>query len=203
MCEMFDFDDSCSAILMERCNEVEKFNSSTVVEFFSKVINSSVNVYSNAELFHNYSDILHNKICETDFDYRKDEIMSLVEKAVALYDETFSLKDETLIHGDMHRYNIMSKNGQLMAIDPIGYIAPAEIDIARFIGTELTEAQDNIKALFEDLVEGFSAIADKRRLEIACFIDMVFRLHNSLFENEDYLLTDKWLNVLNEINKIH
>ena len=90
-----------------------------------------------------------------------------------------------------------------MAIDPIGYIAPAEIDIARFIGTELTEAQDNIKALFEDLVEGFSAIAEKRRLEIACFIDMVFRLHNSLFENEDYLLTDKWLNVLNEINKIH
>lgn len=203
MCEMFDFDDSCSAILMERCNEVEKFNSSTVVEFFSKVINSSVNVYSNAELFHNYSDILHNKICETDFDYRKDEIMSLVEKAVALYDETFSLKDETLIHGDMHRYNIMSKNGQLMAIDPIGYIAPAEIDIARFIGTELTEAQDNTKVLFDDWVEGFSAIADKRRLEIACFIDMVFRLHNSLFENEDYLLTDKWLKVLNETNIIY
>lgn len=203
MCEMFDFDDNCSAILLERCNEVEKFKKITVVEFFNKVMNSSVNTYSSTELYHNYSDILHNKICVTDFDYRKDEIMLLVEKAVRLYDETFSSKDETLIHGDMHRYNIMSKNGQFMAIDPIGYIAPVEIDIARFIGTELTEAQDNIKVLFDDLIEEFSVISDKRRLKIACFIDMVFRLHNSLFENDDYILTDKWLKVLNETNIIH
>ncbi|MDE5963964.1 MAG: hypothetical protein K2G65_01015, partial [Eubacterium sp.] len=96
-------------------------------------------------------------------------------------------------------YNIMSKNNQLVAIDPIGYIAPIEIDIARFIGTELTDGNGNITENYKRLLEQFSSVADPERLKKACFIDIVFRLHNSLFENENYDLTDKWLNVLNQI----
>lgn len=201
MCELFDFDDNCSAILMERCNEVEKLNDETVLYFFNKVVNGSVNKYIdvNTALFHDYSSILHKKINETDFEYKKAEIMTLVEKAIKLYDEIFVDEDKVLIHGDLHRYNIMSKNGQLLAIDPIGYIAPIEMDLARFIGTELTDCDGDKKAIYKKLVKLFQTITTKEKLEIACFIDMVFRLHNSLFENDDYELTDKWLNVLNII----
>lgn len=42
-------------------------------------------------------------------------------------------------------------------------------------------------------------ICDRDRLKSALFIDIVFRLHNSLFENEDYTLTDKWLNNLENL----
>lgn len=201
MCELFDFDDNCSAILMERCNEIDNLKEETILRFFGKVANGAVNKYSqsNADFFHDYSAILHNKLNETNFDYKNDEIMALVEKAIAVYDEVFANENEVLIHGDLHRYNIMSKNGQLLAIDPIGYIAPIEIDLARFIGTELTDTEGDKKAIYDRLIEMLSSLTTKEKLEAACFVDMVFRLHNSLFENEDYRLTDKWLNVLGTI----
>lgn len=201
MCELFDFDDNCSAILMERCNEIDGLKDETILRFFGKVANGSVNKYvdANKDLFHDYSAILHNKINETDFDYKKAEIMALVEKAISVYDEIFANEDAVLVHGDLHRYNIMSKNGQLLAIDPIGYIAPIEIDLARFIGTELTDTDDDKKAIYDKLINQLSVLTTKEKLEAACFVDMVFRLHNSLFENEDYKLTDKWLIVLNNI----
>ena len=116
-----------------------------------------------------------------------------------MYDSTFANDDCNLIHGDLHRYNIMSKNDSLLAIDPIGYIAPKEIDIARYIGTELTDVSGDINQHFQKLIIAFSSICDKERLKKALFVDVVFRLHNSLFENENYILTDKWLKVLNNI----
>lgn len=201
MCELFDFDDNCSAILMERCNEIDNLKDETILRFFGKVANGAVNKYidANKVLFHDYSAILHNKINETDFDYKKAEVMALVEKAINIYDDVFENEDAVLVHGDLHRYNIMSKNGQLLAIDPIGYIAPIEIDLARFIGTELTDTDGDKKAIYTKLIDQLSALTTKKKLEAACFVDMVFRLHNSLFENEDYKLTDKWLNVLAKI----
>lgn len=200
MCELFDFDDNCSAILMEYCNEVEKFDKDIVVAFFKKVINGAVNKYADLSIFHNYSNILHSKAYETNFEYKKDKIMLFVDKAIKLYDETFKSDDCILIHGDLHRYNIMSKDGQLLAIDPIGYIAPVEIDLARYIGTELTDRNGDILENYNSLIEIFSSISDVEKLKKACFIDMVFRLHNSLFENEDCKLTDKWINVLKRID---
>ncbi len=201
MCELFDFDDNCSAILMERCDEIEELKDETVLHFFDKVTNGAINKYVdvNTQLFHNYSKILHNKLNETDFEYKKNEIMALVKKAIRAYDNSFSNDEAVLIHGDLHRYNIMSKNDQLLAIDPIGYIAPIEIDLARFIGTELTDTDNNKKVIYNKLIKQFSNLTTKSRLESACFVDIVFRLHNSLFENEDYKLTDKWLNVLKKI----
>lgn len=201
MCELLDFDDSCSALLMECCYDSEEQDYSAIVSFFDKVINGAVNKYSaaNASDFHNYSEILHQKLNENSFEYENEKIMNYVNDAVKLYDDNFSAQDSVLIHGDLHSYNIMSKNNQLVAIDPIGYIAPIEIDIARFIGTELTDRSDDIAENYNSLIEKFSAITDSERLKKACFIDIVFRLHNSLFENENYDLTDKWLNVLNQI----
>ena len=201
MCELLDFDDSCSALLMEYCYEVSEPDCGLIVAFFDKVVHGAVNKYSDIDTsnFHDYSDILHHKLKENSFDYKNEKIIDYVKKAVKLYDDTFNEQDRVLIHGDLHSYNIMSKDNQLVAIDPIGYIAPAEIDIARFIGTELTDGNGDIAENYNLLIEKFSVIADRDRLKKACFIDMIFRLHNSLFENENYDLTDKWLNVLNQI----
>lgn len=201
MCELLDFDDSCSALLMEYCYDADEPDEKTIVSFFDKVLHGAVNKYSDIDAsgFHNYSDILHKKLSENAFDYENKRIMHYVNEAAELYDDTFKEQDSVLIHGDLHSYNIMSKNNQLVAIDPIGYIAPIEIDIARFIGTELTDRNGNITENYRLLLEQFSAIADPERLKRACFIDIVFRLHNSLFENENYDLTDKWLKVLNQI----
>lgn len=202
MCELFDYDDSCSALLMECCDEVEKFNEDTVLAFFGKAISNAVNKNTDVDLklFHSYSSILHSKIKKTNFEYKKDAVMSYVKDAIRIYDESFNNDDAVMIHGDLHRHNIMSKNGSLVAIDPIGYIAPAEINVARYIGTELTDGIGDIKESYDALIGTFSKICDFERLKKACFIDIVFRLHNSIFENEDYILTDKWLKILESID---
>jgi hypothetical protein len=92
----------------------------------------------------------------------------------------------------------MNKNDKLVAIDPIGYIAPREFDIARYIGTELSDGDRDVSSSVLEMLDYFSPIADREKLKSALFIDIVFRLHNSLFENEDYILTDKWLKILEQ-----
>lgn len=199
MCEMYDFDDSCSSILLERCDDLDltfDSHSKAVFSFFEKVMNSQKTAYCEED-FKNYQSILENKLNETDFDYKNDIIMDYVNRAVAEYKAVFADSPLTLIHGDLHRYNIMGKNDELIAIDPIGYIAPREFDIARYIGTELTDGS----AAADEMLDYFSPIADRSRLKSALFIDIVFRLHNSLFENENYNLTDKWLGILGQQNE--
>ncbi len=204
MCELYDYDDNCSSILLERCDTADLSftgKDDSLLRFFARVINGYVNEkQSDLSAFKDYERILKNKIRETDFKYKKAEIMDFVNKASQLFDDTFSASQHVLIHGDLHRYNMMKKNGEICAIDPIGYIAPKEFDIARYIGTELTDSHREIKPLFEELLKYFSVLCPEDKIRKACIIDIIFRLHNSLFENEDYVLTDKWLKVLKEID---
>ena len=203
MCELYDFDDNCSTILLERCDEIDlTFDSENdkLLKFFACVINGYVSEkQSDLSAFKDYERILKSKAGETDFKYEKSKIMSYVNYAIELFDETFSESQHVLLHGDLHRYNMMIKNGEICAIDPIGYIAPKEFDIARYIGTELTDTDKETKPLFEELLKYFSVLCPVEKIRKAALIDMIFRLHNSLFENDDYTLTDKWLKVLDTL----
>lgn len=203
MCELYDYDDACSAILMQQMDDdLDAFdvNDGTVRDFFAGVLasyNDSVLTENEEHSFHDYSAILHSKLNENGFDYRNEEIMALVSRAVKVFDDVFGNEQYRLVHGDMHRYNIMKKDNLITAIDPIGYVAPVELDIARFIGTELTDDVANAKNKKAELVEYFAPLSSKDRIEAILFVDMVFRLHNSLFENDTFELTDKWLEILN------
>lgn len=202
MCELYDYDDTCSAILMQQMDsDLPDFDKDdkTVLEFFKKALDSYRDIKiseSDRHKFHNYSSILHGKLDENDFVYRNEEIMQLVAEANELYDDVFGNDEYFLVHGDMHRYNIMKSDDLITAIDPIGYIAPLELDIARFIGTELTDTTDDVKKKKAELVEYFAPLSSKERIESLLFVDMVFRCHNSLFENDTFELTDKWLSIL-------
>lgn len=202
MCELYDYDDSCSAILLERCEEsdlsFDKENKS-LFRFFEKVFRSAKTT-CNIDHFKNYQTILENKLNEKDFEYKNKIITDYVRRAVEEYNKVFADGEKNLIHGDLHRYNIMSKNGNIVAIDPIGYVAPRELDIVRYMGTELTDTAGDRQTLLNDMLDYFAPLCDRKRLMSALFIDVVFRLHNSLFENDDYSLTEKWLDILKVIN---
>lgn len=201
MCELYDYDDNCSSILLEKCDEADvAFNpgNTDVLHFFKTVMEGYASE-KEADVFNDYEIVLRHKLQETDFKYRKESIMQYVSDAVKLFDETFSKSNRVLIHGDLHRYNIMYKNHQICAIDPIGYLAPKEFDIARYIGTELTDTDTDKAVLFNELLDYFSVICDREKLRKAALIDIIFRMHNSLFENDNYDLTDKWLAVLQQI----
>lgn len=202
MCDLYDFDDTCSAILLQQLDSREISLDKDIHSFFEGVISTYKELEPSAEdnkKFHNYEHILFNKMNETDFDYKKSVIMDYVEKAAALYKKEFLNDKKYLIHGDMHRYNIMYDSGNIRAIDPIGYIAPCEFDIARFIGTELTDKCNLNKPDFDGLISFFADIVSFDKLKAALFIDIVFRLHNSIFENDSFELTDKWLKILDKM----
>lgn len=205
MCELYDYDDECSAILLECCEDADaSFDSGDkekIFDFFSKVMTGQSPAGNGAD-FKDYGAILRGKLSENDFSYKNELIMSYVSKAVDVYGCVFAERETALIHGDLHRYNIMSRTSQLTAIDPIGYNAPPEFDLARYIGTELTDGECSAESL-DAMLDFFSELADRETLKAALFVDVVFRLHNSLFENENYTLTEKWLGVLEIINKIY
>ena len=205
MCELYDFDDTCSAILMQQLSDdLGKFDKSddTVLLFFQKTLSSYREIeVSDAEkaVFHDYTAILKHKLLENNFKYRREEIMDYVDIACRLYDKFFINDKMALVHGDLHRYNIMKSNDLISAIDPIGYIAPVELDIARFIGTELTDTAEDKVEVKNELINYFEPISDRKRIEAMLIVDMVFRLHNSIFENDTFELTDKWLEVLESV----
>ena len=58
------------------------------------------------------------------------------------------------------------------------------------------DANAEIEKKKAELVEYFAPLSSKERIESLLFVDMVFRLHNSLFENDTFELTDKWLSIL-------
>ena len=202
MCELYDYDDTCSAILLSRMEEdIDKFKyeDKSLFDFFKTAIDSYKKIEltsAHKEIFKNYSEVLKSKLDDTGFTYRYDEIISYVEKANDVFADVFGNEKAYLVHGDLHRYNIMKTDSNIVAIDPIGYIAPLELDIARFIGTELTDTNMDKQALKNELIEYFAPLSSKDRIEAMLFVDIVFRLHNSIYENDSFELTDKWLDIL-------
>lgn len=202
MCELYDYDDDCAALLLKQLDNHKISVNSNLHAFFELVIQSYHEMKpakSMDDTLNDYEKILFDKAKETHFTYQKDKIMSYLCKAIDLFKKDFSNSPKYLIHGDMHRYNLMCCNKKIYAVDPIGYIAPYEFDIVRFIATEFTENEADISERFQSLLAFFSDIADADKLKSALFIDIVFRLHNSIFENDSFDLTDKWLNILEKI----
>lgn len=203
MCELYDYNDECNAILLKFCDDIQEsfFNKKENVLAFFKRVFYSLNYASEvqASQFSDYSKILKYKTVENQFSYKNEIIMSYVDEAVKLYDGVFSDDNLYFIHGDLHRYNIMRKNNCVVAIDPIGYIAPKEFEFVRFIATELCDGKGDLKRNCRELLDAFSSFLCEDKLKSALFIDIVFRLHNSIFENDAHSLTDRWIYVLLEI----
>lgn len=202
MCELYDYDDYCSALLLKQLDGSKILINNKLHSFFNNVITSYSEIENPKSIYNNFNDyekILFDKANQHNFTYQKSKIMNYVNKAIIKYKQDFSSNAKYLIHGDMHRYNLMYFKDNICAIDPIGYIAPYEFDIVRFIATELTENESDVLTSFNYLLNFFSDIADADKLKSALFIDIVFRLHNSIFENDSFDLTDKWLKLLEKI----
>ena len=90
-------------------------------------------------------------------------------------------------------------NNTIKAIDPIGYIAPYEIEYARYIGTELELLVDScceeyVHSKWQDMLSFFGKLSPL--IYDALFIDVVFRMHNATFEGVDDKLVSRCLKVL-------
>lgn len=203
MCPLYDYDKSFCALLLKQAvpanyAEFTQENFGKITEFFDR-LDKNLLPY-NGEKYHDYGAILDGKkdMPALGLDYGK-AIDEYVDKAITLYKKTFAKDKLYLLLGDAHKYNLIEDKDGYIAIDPIGYIAPKEIEYARYIGTVLTEDLDNAGENLQKAVGLFSKYSTQEKIIKALFIDVVFRLHNTTFENDDDILARKWLKVIDEI----
>lgn len=203
MCPLYDYDKSFCALLLKQASpadyaDFKEENLPKIKAFFDK-LDKKLLPYS-GEKYHDYAAILRAKkeMPSVGLSYGKD-IDEYVEKAIDIYNKDFADDKLYLILGDVHKYNLIEDMKGYIAIDPIGYVAPKEIEFARYIGTVLTEDLDNARSNLEKAVDLFSAYSTRDKIVKALFVDVVFRLHNTTFENDDDVLAKKWLRILKYI----
>ncbi len=124
-----------------------------------------------------------------------------IVRSKRLYTLFFDKADKFILHGDLHRFNILEKNTGYCAIDPIGIIAPVSFEYVRFIGTELLLCQ-NPDAHLMKLLQFFDHFSKVDDLLVALYIDCVFRLHNSFSECIDDDHAQEWINLLSKLYPI-
>lgn len=201
MCKLFLYDDSINLLLLPNMGCCINNNTPTeyIKSFFNKVYQNRCIYKENTE-YQDLEKILHNK------QYHVSNIPVIIanylKKAIYLYDSTFKNEKKYIIHGDLHRHNMLIRDGEIYAIDPIGYKAPIEFELVRFIGTEL---ESNYRQNDQELIE--CVLYWNRYMQKYCkhiipalYIDTVFRLHNSTFEINQGRLRDKWLRILEIFN---
>ena len=204
MCPLIDYDTALCALLLKRAvpgdfAEWNEDNKAGIVDFFGKLL-EGLQECRDRKIGHNYAEILRGKLEINIPVENSDKIKEYVINANKIYDKYFSDKKSYILLGDAHKYNLLKDGDIFVAIDPIGYIAPKEFEIARFIGTVLTEnIEGDIKWYLRDTVQSFSTITDSTLLRAALYVDMVFRMHNTTFEDDNDVLRNKWLKILKEM----
>lgn len=106
--------------------------------------------------------------------FRKD-IAQELDSALALYMDTFAGAPKYIVHMDLHAFHILDNGAELKGIDPVGFIAPVEFELVRFIRNDVREHKAfGDQERFDLLIHSFGRFCDKTRLVKAFMIDTAF-----------------------------
>jgi streptomycin 6-kinase len=96
----------------------------------------------------------------------------LVDKAITLKAPLLSsIRNEKLLHGDLHLDNILKNDNEWLAIDPKGIIGDVEFEIAAFDFIANNELDDATSSMFKERIE---KIANKAKLSSQRIKDWTF-----------------------------
>ena len=208
MCPVIRFDDTINMILMKHCGkriEGELIDKKCLNNFFLTVKDnflplSSLHQYSS---FSSYYSILVSKL-HNPLNNTNDHIEHHIIQAVNMYNEYFSSTPLFLIHGDLHYGNILLLDDCIRAVDPIGYIAPEAFEYVRFIGSEL-DKNLNYSSTYpmSEILSRWLNFFNPYCYNIleALYIDLVFRMHNTIIETSSIYSIDRWLYIISYLER--
>lgn len=206
MCPVIQFDDSINMILMKHCGkriDSELVDEIIIKDFFLSVKENLLPfVHSDySSSFPSYHDMLSKKMNNM---MNNSIIEQHIRNAVTLYDRYFSMSPLFFLHGDLHYGNILILGDCIRAVDPIGYIAPEAFEYARFIGSELDKSMTCLsKYKTEEILSKwlvvFSTFCDN--ILEALYIDVAFRMHNTLIEFSSSYSFDRWLKIISFLER--
>lgn len=166
ICKLYDFDKKLGALLLERItpgfnlttinNNSERFEIAADLIYNLSIPNNDINSIPH------YSDWVHKAFREA----KKENIvgskmLSLIDIAEKYYrDLENSQTTKTLIHGDLHHFNILQgKNSKWKIIDPKGVIGIPCLECARFIENQLSMVKKD--EMFNSLDEMITVFSNK------------------------------------------
>lgn len=198
MCNIIDFDYSIGAILLEYVNaqgvptidQYISFLNELYVERRVRELNF-IKVQEYWEIWEIAASIAEEKrlILSKEYNYKLSKCLDICFR----YKKVLRNLPQYYIHGDVHEHNILGKD-KLILIDPIGYIAPFEVEYARFVGTYFREHSVSEYELEHIIFSVLKCGRDESESIKFCLIlglDVTLRACNTFFEG----------NVLKEIEE--
>ncbi len=204
MCKLLEYDDNNGALYLEKLETINSKifdNNMKLTAFFDKVFSTSIEYDQEShQLFEKIIDNLNTKLKKINkLPLFQEKFKEKLEKAIQYYNQ-FSDAPLKLIHGDLRIENIMQFNDEYKAIDPIGYIAPLEMEPARFIISDVfhNKGYDCIYRI-NILLNFFKKWFNYDKLIYGLYIYYVMIAYNSVFENEDDVITLYYLNIIDRL----
>lgn len=137
--------------------------------------------------FDDYSKAAENSGYETKF--RK----SMEKKARLVWEKYFEHAPKYYLHRDLHKRNILSYNGGVIAIDPMGVLGPREFEyVIQFI-IELREFPEDLNIpLYDTMMDYFTKYVGYEELSAALFVFWVFKMNDYCFQKSDGFKLAGW-----------
>ena len=209
MCELLDTDDRAGAMLLKRISPAKyaDFNDNIrLTEFFDNVDKTirSVKALDRPERFLDFYEDLKAKLEHIDeAPFCRGEIAEHLKHAIELYDRFFSDAPLYLCHGDLHAFNVLLGEDRYEAVDPIGVIAPRELEFVRFIRNDILNIRSfGMRERLDLLLSYFSRWTGRKSLLLFLYIDTVYVTYNCTFEHPTDEQTRYNLKLINVIRKM-
>lgn len=193
MCPLLDIDEESKCMLLEKITPARyaSFEENLkLTEMFRHVIGDAVRYDPEITPLRHippYFDELKWRLDNAHtMPYCRDLITPELVYAVELFEKKFADAPLYVIHGDLHELNILDNGKRFYGIDPVGMIAPLELECVRFIRNDVRNHPSfGYDQRFEILLRSFGRFVDIKQLAKMFIIDMVYCTFNSTFENED------------------
>ncbi len=208
MCELLDVDYKHRCLVLRKISKkaYASFDDKQKLRtFYKSVVDDAVKFtgqkleyigYYRQELKKRLDDTSTLRFCDA-------KIKETLKLAWNLYMSTFEDGPLYILHGDLLDLNILDDGNRYYGVDPIGFLAPIELECIRFMRNEIrNHPEDGYRNRFDQLVDFFSEFFDKDRLIRMFVIDMAYCTYNSVFENDTSDETKVDLELINMIPEV-
>lgn len=183
-CKVIDKDDEKLALLLERVQPGDyvhlKNNREALKHIFSLIsIFHSQNTADTAsyDLFQPFMDFFALDVQKAKVMLKENSLEFMVlSYACTLYERHFLGLPQQLIHGDLCFKNLLKQGDHSVLIDPLGLVAPVEIEFANYFAYELFENYGNHKEIYQEIACEFADLISQAALDKALFVTLTIKL---------------------------
>lgn len=202
MCKLYDWDDAANALLLEQVKpgDYAQFEDNVLLTRFWDSVFSAAKLVQDGQGKDYFAGLLTRLQNAGTLAYCASPIAEHLKNAVSLYDRVFSKDSLYLLHGDLHKFNILKGENGYVAVDPIGFRAPLAFETSRFIRNDVLRNEAyGVEARLALLTAYFGKWLPEEKIRAALYIDLAFTTYNSVFENETPCETERMLALLDTV----